>query len=301
MFMEPVTGTMPLNVKEPEFLSYPEILNGAQEFDFSNFYSFMRPKIRQTDVFSFNSLYQNSFGNDYFDIGFLEYPVEVSGAVTEAREKAAEDILEYMVSSGILKQGEIDSIYFDRNLPKNVLGRTGFDGNFGDVDVAYNPRIFDESYESIRDPVIRDAVKYIQARTLKHERVHEEMLSGPDAYRVAINLSEMGYSEDMFKGILEGLAELETENAFYEAGDTKFGDKVHNESPYKRQLQIIEGLEHFNYSDGETVYKGARGCYEALARGLLDKETVNDLFGGIELKSDFMPAYKNSGTCGKYS
>ncbi|MBU4246135.1 MAG: hypothetical protein ABIF85_01205 [Nanoarchaeota archaeon] len=290
---------MLLNAQEPEFLSYSEIREETQEFDSSNFYSFMQPKMRQIDVFSFNKLYIDSFNQELMNNEFLNYPVEVSGAFSEARKEAAEDILEYMMSNGILKSGEIDSIYLDKHLPKNVLGRTEFDEYSDNVTVAYRPEIFNKSYKDVRDPVISQAIKYIQARTLKHERVHEEMLGSPDAYRAVRNLGEMNYSEDVFNGLLEGIAEIETLQSFKDAGEYGFAEKVQNESPYKEQLRIVERIENeFNYSDGERIYRGARGFYEALAKGLLDKETTDDLLGGIELKSDFMPAYGHLSVCG---
>ncbi len=278
---------------------YSGMRQELQEFDFSDFYSSMQPQMRLMDVFSFNKLYHNLFGQEHMNSGVYDSPVEVSGAVTEAREKAASDILEYMVSNGILKRGDIDSIYLDKRLPKNVLGRTELDGYSDEVSVSYLPEIFNRSYKDLKDPVFSEAIKYIQARTLKHEKVHEEMLKHPDAYGAKKNLDKMQYSDNVFKGLLEGMADFETMQSFKEAGDCAFAEKVHNESPYKEQLRIVEKIEdEFRYSDGETVYRGAQGFYEALAKGLLSKSVADNLLGGIELKSDSMLAYKAS-SCGK--
>jgi|GEM_PF-1799087 len=257
-------------------------------------------EMRRLDVSSFNSLYSDMFEPKYAVDNSLRYSVDVSGAYTEAREKAAKDIIEYMESKGILKKGEIDSIYLDKRLPKNVLGQTKRDGYSDDVSVSYLPKIFDRSYKDVRDPAISAAIKYIQARTLKHERIHEKMLERQDIADVARTLGEMGYSEKVFEGLLEGSAELETEESFYKAGDAVFGNKVHNESPYLKQLRALEKIDNeFEYSDGETVYRKARGFYEALAKGLLSKSVIDNFIGGIELKSDFMAGYRDSGTCGK--
>lgn len=289
MFMDSTMGH--ISSEAPHWTKEPDIFS---------FYTNIRMEMQKRDARGFYKSYLDSFVQEHMNGVIYNYPVEVSGAVTDVRETAASDILEYMMSNGILKRGDIDSIYLDRSLPDGVLGRTVANGYSDEVSVSYLPKIFDRSYKDVRDPVISKAIKYIQARTLKHENVHEEMLESPDAYSVVRNLGEMNYSEDVFKGLLEGMAELETEKSFYNTKDTTFGDKVHAESPYLKQLRIVEKIEEkFRFNDTERVYRGAQGFYEALAKGLLDKATVNDMLEGIELKSDFMPVYNASKACGK--